>query len=288
MENRLGRHRRARWAARTLDLDLLLYDDRQIDTARLKVPHPRMAWRSFVLAPAAEIAGEMIHPLIGWSLETLWRHLRSAPRYVAIAGPPEGGPRPLADEVVQRLEGPLQGKVQLVADPIPSDVQQAFARDPQGEGGRLAIEFSRRRAAALPAAPGGAVAGDEGSGWRISDFWWPQSLAWAASSADPACQAALEEAHRTAGGTVLSPRLLVLWPANPPGVGPGGGGAEGPRDAGGQPAPSLWPGSPPGVADWIERHYEGPLLALETGRGAGPVEEVVAAVLGMACTPVRR
>ncbi len=56
------RHRRVRdgerWGPRTLDLDLLLYGDRCIDTPRLKVPHPEMIRRAFVLVPLREIAEE--------------------------------------------------------------------------------------------------------------------------------------------------------------------------------------------------------------------------------------
>ena len=53
-------HQRVRkveqWGPRTLDLDLLLYDQQRITTARLRVPHPRMAERAFVLYPLAEVA----------------------------------------------------------------------------------------------------------------------------------------------------------------------------------------------------------------------------------------
>ena len=56
VEARFGRRRDYRHAPRTLDLDLLLYDDRTIDTQELRVPHPRMHLRAFVLAPLVEIA----------------------------------------------------------------------------------------------------------------------------------------------------------------------------------------------------------------------------------------
>ena len=62
-------------ADRTLDLDLLLYGDAVIDTPTLTVPHPRMSFRRFVLEPAVEIAGDMVHPTIGWTLERLLDHL---------------------------------------------------------------------------------------------------------------------------------------------------------------------------------------------------------------------
>ena len=51
-----GRVRRERWEARPLDLDLLYYDDRVIDDARLTLPHPQATARLFVVAPLADIA----------------------------------------------------------------------------------------------------------------------------------------------------------------------------------------------------------------------------------------
>jgi len=67
-------HRRERpfaGAPRTLDLDLLLYGDRTIDTPRLKVPHPRMHQRAFVLRPLAEIAPQATIPGRGGARELL-------------------------------------------------------------------------------------------------------------------------------------------------------------------------------------------------------------------------
>ncbi len=64
-EQMFGRERRERWGARTLDLDLLLYGDRQIDSPELVIPHPRMCDRAFVLLPLAEIAADWIHPTTG-------------------------------------------------------------------------------------------------------------------------------------------------------------------------------------------------------------------------------
>ncbi|MFO7552177.1 MAG: 2-amino-4-hydroxy-6-hydroxymethyldihydropteridine diphosphokinase [Haliea sp.] len=55
MEQAQGRERSVRWGPRTLDLDLLLYGDRQICSSRLQVPHPAMAQRHFVLYPLAEL-----------------------------------------------------------------------------------------------------------------------------------------------------------------------------------------------------------------------------------------
>jgi 2-amino-4-hydroxy-6-hydroxymethyldihydropteridine diphosphokinase len=54
IERRAGRERREKWGPRLLDLDLLLYSDAVIDAPGLRVPHPRMVGRRFVLAPLAE------------------------------------------------------------------------------------------------------------------------------------------------------------------------------------------------------------------------------------------
>lgn len=63
IENKFGRIRTQRWGARSLDLDLLLYDDLIFDTPNLQIPHPRMCDRAFVLVPLAEIAPNWIEPI---------------------------------------------------------------------------------------------------------------------------------------------------------------------------------------------------------------------------------
>lgn len=62
IEARFGRRRDFHHAPRTLDLDLLLYDAEVIDTPRLRLPHPRMHLRAFVLAPLVEIAPDCAIP----------------------------------------------------------------------------------------------------------------------------------------------------------------------------------------------------------------------------------
>lgn len=67
IERALGREREreGRWGARTIDLDLLLYGEAVIEEEGLRVPHPRMHERAFVLAPLAEVAPEAVHPQRG-------------------------------------------------------------------------------------------------------------------------------------------------------------------------------------------------------------------------------
>ena len=75
IEAEFGRVRREVWGARTLDLDLLLYDDLIIDLPTLQVPHPRMTERAFVLVPLAEIAPDAIEPKSGQSIAILCKQL---------------------------------------------------------------------------------------------------------------------------------------------------------------------------------------------------------------------
>lgn len=90
IERSFGRLRGEHWGARSIDLDLLLYDDLQkclcISTETLTLPHPRMHFRRFVLEPANQVAPDMVHPVFGFTLEELLAHLDRKPRIVAVAG----------------------------------------------------------------------------------------------------------------------------------------------------------------------------------------------------------
>jgi 2-amino-4-hydroxy-6-hydroxymethyldihydropteridine diphosphokinase len=57
-----GRVREERWGPRTLDLDLILYDDVEMDTPELALPHPRARGRAFVLVPLAEVSPDKCFP----------------------------------------------------------------------------------------------------------------------------------------------------------------------------------------------------------------------------------
>lgn len=63
IESALGRSRTVKNGPRTIDLDILLYDDKRIEEKDLVVPHPRMTQREFVLAPLKEIAPHVFQPL---------------------------------------------------------------------------------------------------------------------------------------------------------------------------------------------------------------------------------
>jgi 2-amino-4-hydroxy-6-hydroxymethyldihydropteridine diphosphokinase len=75
VENGLGRVRREKWGPRTIDLDLLLYGDRQIDSDSLSVPHPRLPERKFVLEGLAELCPDRVVPGLDRTVRELLEHV---------------------------------------------------------------------------------------------------------------------------------------------------------------------------------------------------------------------
>ncbi|MEP0714028.1 2-amino-4-hydroxy-6-hydroxymethyldihydropteridine diphosphokinase [Algoriphagus sp.] len=66
-EKDLGRKRAEPWGDRTMDIDIIYFGEQVIETSELKIPHPFLAERKFVLVPLAEILPEFIHPVLGKS-----------------------------------------------------------------------------------------------------------------------------------------------------------------------------------------------------------------------------
>ena len=163
IENELGRVRSERWGPRTIDLDLLLYDQLELDAPELTIPHPRMSFRRFVLEPAAEIAADMIHPVCGNTIGGLLRHLSAAPRVVFFS--------PRARMNVPDIGARIPG-IQLVEFPhlrkIRATVEQArriVARS---------VETSNRDLAA-------AIAALDPNGWVFTN-WWEAEWLWSTGS----------------------------------------------------------------------------------------------------------
>ncbi len=70
-EVQIGREHTFRWGPRLIDLDILFYDDLIIDTPPLVIPHPRLHERAFVLVPLADIAPDLVHPVLSKSIRDL-------------------------------------------------------------------------------------------------------------------------------------------------------------------------------------------------------------------------
>jgi 2-amino-4-hydroxy-6-hydroxymethyldihydropteridine diphosphokinase len=71
IEAGMGRKPSYRWGPRSIDIDILLYDDLIVDAPQLRIPHARMHERGFVLVPLDAIAAEVRHPVLGLSIHEL-------------------------------------------------------------------------------------------------------------------------------------------------------------------------------------------------------------------------
>lgn len=115
VETELGRKRTHKWSPRTIDLDLLLYDDQAINSENLTIPHPQMHLRSFVLKPLCELNPNLIHPALNVTIADLAARLNgcdfvlnpNVPQLVSIAGVIGVGKTTLATKLSKQLNAEL-------------------------------------------------------------------------------------------------------------------------------------------------------------------------------------
>jgi len=256
VEAGLGRQRGERWGPRTLDLDLLLYGQCVLASPGLVLPHPRMAWRRFVLAPAAEIASEMLHPTTGWTIARLLAHLDTAFPYLAITGVPGMGKTELARRIAEETCG------LAMLDPAAPGRGEGTPRDRPGTAWSDEIECPQRRARLLDAGLPQWRAPDR---WVISDFWLDQSLAYARVRLASEHFEEFRRRWEQLAGSAMRPKLIVVL--EPPAD-------RGPRGSGGVQLHQT-------ILGEVRGPDRGPVLYGTGGALDGARQEVIAAIEAM-------
>lgn len=163
IEAQSGRVRTVRWGERSLDLDLLIYGTKRLDTPELTLPHPRLNVRRFVLAPLAEIAPHIVDVRSGTDVEGLLAILDRRPSYLSLDGPPG----PSRDEIFRGLVAGL---------PSVGLTESSIAPGPEPSGpGDAALWFHPRWSAMSRAKLRRLITGDlrkelHDGRWLVSDF----------------------------------------------------------------------------------------------------------------------
>ncbi len=151
IEAQIGRVRAERWGPRVIDLDLLLFDQLELKTPALELPHPRMCYRRFVLEPAAEIAAEMVWPVSGWRVEKLLSNLSTSARYIAVSV----STIPPVHEFLRAIQA--ESGCRLVLEPDDRECHP--------------LQLSRF---SIPEIESSSWPKD--SSWTISDFWFDRAI----------------------------------------------------------------------------------------------------------------
>ncbi len=71
IESQMGRERKERWGARNIDIDVLFYENKILETKKLTLPHPRLHLRKFVLKPICELQADWVHPVLNKNMKQL-------------------------------------------------------------------------------------------------------------------------------------------------------------------------------------------------------------------------
>ena len=159
IERDLGRVRSVRWGERTIDIDLLIYASKFLDEPDLKLPHPRLAVRRFVLEPLAEIAPDVVDTITRRTATDLLANLNRCPRIVMLDDSIRAKTPNLLEQLVDRL-----GAFPIRSDSV--ELESNWRRSARIEQKR---RESLARVDAINTARANAVACS--AKWLIADFW---------------------------------------------------------------------------------------------------------------------
>jgi len=208
VENTLHRSRETRWGPRTIDLDLLLYDDCVLKTECLQVPHPRMTTRRFVLEPAAAIAANLKHPVAGCTIRELLENISERHLHVAVVGVPGSGAPEIADAVADVTLSRLihaPAPLPLSSFGAPNGEQSAIKEEPVDQ----LLLLSQKYAAPLlkanwPVDPHGTV----------TDYWIESIRLAAQTNSVSDTNKQFENAFATISQETVVPNVILLLNVN--------------------------------------------------------------------------
>jgi len=199
IEEAAGRTKAERWGARRLDLDLLLYDEAIIEQRELIIPHPRMAFRRFVLEPAAEIAGRMTHPTTSRTVAELASRLDKLAAYIAISNAASAERQSLLLEVAAQTNAlPLLAPTSLGGS----------SGDSPSPGLASAIEFLDQRVQAV-----NCIDPRQKDRVWVSDFWLGDALLAARRSLPPGVFSEFADVWAERESQMPEPIVVVLFDA---------------------------------------------------------------------------
>lgn len=209
IERETGPTKTIYWGPRLLDLDILLFDEAIISQRKegqllrcdLHVPHPRMSFRRFVLEPATEIAGPMLHPVLKMTIAELLAQLNNTPHYLALAGSSQSARSRLAAKVSTQLNcnhihtSGQHGNFPEGDDAVHCDLEQQLAMLENYCDTLRGLDFS--------------------AGPTIGDIWFDSLLVYASLTLDSTELTRYQAAWDSHRAEVATPRVVVIITSTP-------------------------------------------------------------------------
>jgi len=207
VENTLHRARDERWGPRTVDLDLLLYDDLVLESEALTVPHPRMATRRFVLEPCAEIAADLVHPLADCTLRELLASISTPHPHVAVVGVPGSG----APEVAMAISDVTLARLVHA----PREYFRVGPLSTSASARPAAAEQSCREAVVACAEQLAADRWPEDPHGTVVDYWLHSVRVAAEEALDPEAFRAFERSFMQVAAATVPPQAAIFLRVSP-------------------------------------------------------------------------